>query len=178
MGLRMKDGLRLLLPLNVVIFGIFLLGLSLLLPRITMADLGRETGLEVPRFVSLSSNKINVRAGPGRRYPIKWIFQRQNLPVKIIAEFDTWRKIKDHEGIEGWVHQRMLSGRRWVVILGENVIIRKERSLTAQGVARLAPGVMAQLEDISGDWCLVEAEAYTGWLLKTDVWGTIVNKER
>ena len=133
----MKHGLRLILPLNLFAFGIFLLGLSFILPRISMADLGRETGLEVPRFVSLSSNKINVRAGPGRRYPIKWIFQRQNLPVKIIAEFDTWRKIKDHEGIEGWVHQRMLSGRRWVFILGENVIIRKERSLTAQGVARL-----------------------------------------
>ena len=178
MDLRMKNGLRLILPLNLFVFGVFLLGLSFILPRISMADLGRETGLEVPRFVSLSSNKINVRAGPGRRYPIKWIFQRQNLPVKIIAEFDTWRKIKDHEGIEGWVHQRMLSGRRWVFILGENVIIRKERSLTAQGVARLEPGVMAQLEGISGDWCLVEAGSYTGWLLKTDVWGTIANKER
>ena len=178
MGLRMKTGLRLLLPLNLFTFGIFLLALSFLLPRISMADLGRETGLEVPRFVSLSSNKIHVRAGPGRRYPIKWIFQRQNLPVKIIAEFDTWRKIKDHEGIEGWVHQRMLSGRRWVFILGENVIIRKEPSLTAQGVARLEPGVMAQLEDISGDWCLVEVGSYTGWLLKTVVWGTIANKNR
>ena len=178
MDLTMKHGLRLILPLNLFAFGVFLLGLSFILPRISMADLGRETGLEVPRFVSLSSNKINVRAGPGRRYPIKLIFQRQNLPVKIIAEFDTWRKIKDHEGIEGWVHQRMLSGRRWVFILGENVIIRKERSLTAQGVARLEPGVMAQLEGISGDWCLVEAGSYTGWLLKTDVWGAIVNKER
>jgi len=174
----MKHGLRLILPLNLFAFVVFLLGLSFILPRISMADLGRETGLEVPRFVSLGSNKINVRAGPGRRYPIKWIFQRQNLPVKIIAEFDTWRKIKDHEGIEGWVHQRMLSGRRWVFILGENVIIRKERSLTAQGVARLEPGVMAQLESISGDWCLVEAGSHTGWLLKTDVWGTIANKER
>ena len=177
MGLGMKNGLRLLLPLNLFLFGIFLPALIFFLPKSSMADLGRETGLEVPRFVSLSSNKTNVRAGPGRRYPIKWIFQRQNLPVKIIAEFDTWRKIKDHEGIEGWVHQRMLSGRRWVFILRENVIIRKEQSLTAQGVARLEPGVIARLEGISGDWCLVEAESYTGWLPKIDVWGTIVNKE-
>ncbi len=177
MGLGMKNGLRLLLPLNLFVFGIFLLGLSFVLPQISMADLGRETGLKVPRFVSLSSNKINVRAGPGRRYPINWIFQRQNLPVKIIAEFDTWRKIKDHEGLEGWVHQRMLSGRRWVFVLGESVIIRKERSLTGKGVARLESGVMARLEEISGDWCLVEAGPYTGWLLKTDVWGTISNKD-
>jgi len=63
----MKNGLRLILPLNLFVFGVFLLGLSFILPRISMADLGRETGLEVPRFVSLISNKINVRAGPGRR---------------------------------------------------------------------------------------------------------------
>ena len=177
MGLGMKNGLRLLLSLNLFVFSIFFSGPIFFLPKSSMADLGRETGLEVPRFVSLSSNKTNVRAGPGRRYPIKWIFQRQNLPVKIIAEFDTWRKIKDHEGIEGWVHQRMLSGRRWVFILGESVIIRKERSLTGQGVARLEAGVVARLEEISGDWCLVEAGPYTGWLLKTDVWGTISNKD-
>ena len=93
MGLGMKNGLRLLLSLNLFVFSIFLSGPIFFLPKSSMADLGRETGLEVPRFVSLSSNKTNVRAGPGSRYPIKWIFQRQNLPVKIIAEFDTWRKI-------------------------------------------------------------------------------------
>ena len=114
------------------------------------ADLGRETGLQVPRFVSLSSNKINVRAGPGRRYPIKWIFQRKNLPVKIIAESDTWRKIKDHEGIEGWVHQRMLSGRRWAIILGETTLITKRQNkFAAPGVARFEAGVIASLEECS-----------------------------
>ncbi len=82
------------------------------------ADLGKETGLRVPRFVSMNSAKVNVRAGPGTRYPIKWVFQRKSLPVQIVAESDTWRKIRDFEGIEGWVHQRMLSGRRHAIVIG------------------------------------------------------------
>ena len=88
------------------------------MPVIAKADLGKETGLRVPRFVSMNSSKVNVRAGPGTRYPIKWVFQRKTLPVQIIAESDTWRKIRDFEGIEGWVHQRMLSGRRRAVVTG------------------------------------------------------------
>lgn len=141
-----------------------------------IADLGRETGLQVPRFVSLSSNKINVRAGPGRRYPIKWIFQRKNLPVKIIAESDTWRKIKDHEGVEGWVHQRMLSGRRWAIILNETTLIRKDKTNSAPGVARFEAGVVASLKECSKEWCLIEASSYSGWLHSNKIWGVSSNE--
>ena len=170
---RIKSGLKEFSSINFVAVGLFLVALIFCYPQTSLADLGRETGLEVPRFVSLSSNKTNVRAGPGRRYPIKWIYQRQNLPVKVIAEFDTWRKIKDHEGIEGWVHQRMLSGRKWVFVIRENAIIREEQRATARGVARLETGVIARLGECSLEWCLVEANSYKGWILKTDVWGTL-----
>ena len=172
---RIKSGLKEFSSINFVAVGLFLVALIFCYPQTSLADLGRETGLEVPRFVSLSSNKTNVRAGPGRRYPIKWIYQRQNLPVKVIAEFDTWRKIKDHEGIEGWVHQRMLSGRKWVFVIRENTIIRDGQRATARGVARLETGVIARLEECSVEWCLVEADSYKGWISKTDVWGVIIN---
>ena len=101
------------------------------MPVIAKADLGKETGLRVPRFVSMNSSKVNVRAGPGTRYPIKWVFQRKTLPVQIIAESDTWRKIRDFEGIEGWVHQRMLSGRRRAVVTGAIQQLKKEPQETA-----------------------------------------------
>ena len=171
---RIKSGLKEFSSINFVAVGLFLVALIFCYPQTSLADLGRETGLEVPRFVSLSSNKTNVRAGPGRRYPIKWIYQRQNLPVKVIAEFDTWRKIKDHEDIEGWVHQRMLSGRKWVFVIKENTIIREDQRATARGVARLETGVIARLGDCSVEWCLVEADSYEGWVLKTDVWGALI----
>ena len=170
---RIKSGLKEFSSINFVAVGLFLVALIFCYPQTSLADLGRETGLEVPRFVSLSSNKTNVRAGPGRRYPIKWIYKRQNLPVKVIAEFDTWRKIKDHEDIEGWVHQRMLSGRKWVFVIRENAIIREEQRATARGVARLETGVIARLGECSLEWCLVEANSYKGWILKTDVWGAL-----
>ena len=140
-------------------------------PPISLADLGRETGLRVPRFVSLSSNNINVRAGPGMRYPIKWVFQRKNFPVKIIAESDTWRKIKDYQDVEGWVHQRMLSGRRWVVVVGETRVVREDPLANASGVARFEPGVLARLEECSNEWCLVNASSYVGWINKSEIWG-------
>jgi SH3-like domain-containing protein len=170
---RIKSGLKEFPSINFFAVGLFLVVLIFCYPQTSLADLGRETGLEVPRFVSLSSNKTNVRAGPGRRYPLKWIYQRQNLPVKVIAEFDTWRKIKDHEDIEGWVHQRMLSGRKWVFVIRENTIIRDGQRATARDVARLEPGVIARLGECSVEWCLVEADSYKGWILKTDVWGAI-----
>ena len=171
---RIKSGLKEFSSINFVAVGLFLVALIFCYPQTSLADLGRETGLEVPRFVSLSSNKTNVRAGPGRRYPIKWIYQRQNLPVKVIAEFDTWRKIKDHEDIEGWVHQRMLSGRKWVFVIRENTIIWEEQRAKARGVARLETGVIARLGECSVEWCLVEADSYKGWVAKTDVWGAII----
>ena len=107
------------------------------MPVIAKADLGKETGLRVPRFVSMNSSKVNVRAGPGTRYPIKWVFQRKTLPVQIIAESDTWRKIRDFEGIEGWVHQRMLSGRRRAVVTGVIQQLKREPQKTAKTVALL-----------------------------------------
>src|SRR5438876_886029 len=75
-----------------------------------------EKNLPVPRFVSLRSEQVNVRTGPGERYPIEWVFTRRDLPVEIVAEFENWRKIRDSEGSEGWVHQRMLAGRRSVLV--------------------------------------------------------------
>ena len=121
------------------------------------ADLGKETGLRVPRFVSMNSAKVNVRAGPGTRYPIKWVFQRKSLPVQIVAESDTWRKIRDFEGIEGWVHQRMLSGRRRAIVIGAIQQLRRAPERTAKTIALFEPGVIVRLDKCSDAWCLVES---------------------
>lgn len=145
------------------------------MPVIANADLGKETGLRVPRFVSMNSSKVNVRAGPGTRYPIKWVFQRKTLPVQIIAESDTWRKIRDFEGIEGWVHQRMLSGRRRAVVTGAIQQLKREPQETAKTVALLEPGVILRLEKCSGAWCLVEGGSYEGWIGRESICGVDAN---
>ena len=153
----------------------FLCILLIAMPVIAKADLGKETGLRVPRFVSMNSSKVNVRAGPGTRYPIKWVFQRKTLPVQIIAESDTWRKIRDFEGIEGWVHQRMLSGRRRAVVTGAIQQLKRAPQETAKTVALLEPGVILRLEKCSGAWCLVEGGSYEGWIGRQSIWGVDAN---
>ena len=135
------------------------------------ADLGKETGLRVPRFVSLNSSKVNVRAGPGMRYPIKWVFQRQSLPVQIIAESDTWRKIRDFEGVEGWAHQRMLSGRRRAIVIGDIRNLKKKPLSTSSTVALLEPRVILRLELCRRQWCSVEVQSYSGWINRRYIWG-------
>ena len=74
-----------------------------------------QTGLPLPRFVSLKSERVNVRRGPSNEHGVAWVFTRKSLPVEIIAEFDHWRRIRDSEGAEGWVYHSLLVGRRTVI---------------------------------------------------------------
>lgn len=129
------------------------------------------TGLPVPRFVSLRSSEVNLRSGPGVRYPVEWVFVRQSMPVEITAEFDTWRRIRDWEGSEGWVHQSMLSGRRAMVVAGEARALRRIPDTSAPPVARAEPGVIGWLHKCERDWCEVDVSGYRGWLKRSDMWG-------
>lgn len=138
----------------------------------------QEAKLRLPRFVSLNANEINVRTGPGVRYPIEWVFTRRSLPVEIIAEFDTWRKIRDWQGAEGWVHQSVLSGRRTVLVQGKkNRPLRRIADEQAMVVAEVQPAVVASLLGCDGRWCRVDADGHRGWLLRSEVWGVYPNED-
>lgn len=134
------------------------------------------SGLPVPRFVSLRSDQVNIRTGPGARYPIEWVFRRRAMPVEIVAEFDTWRKIRDRDGTEGWVHQSMVSGRRMLVVQGGERKLRREADDQARIVARLADGVVARVRSCRAGWCRIEAGGYTGWLREGEYWGAYPNE--
>lgn len=129
------------------------------------------TGLPVPRFVSLRSDEVNVRTGPGMRYPVEWVFLRKDIPVEITAEYDTWRRIRDWEGAEGWVHQSMLSGRRSVVVTGEVRSLRRSPALGSPSVARVEPGVVGNLNRCREAWCEIDVRGYEGWLERGEFWG-------
>ena len=133
---------------------------------------GRSTGLPLPRFVSLAAEKVNVRFGPGKQYPVNWMFARKGLPVEIIEEFDTWRKIRDHDGEEGWVHASLLSSRRTIMVIGEVRSLRRTPSTDAREVLRAEPGVIGDLFDCEETWCRVEIEGRRGWLQRSEFWGT------
>ncbi len=130
-----------------------------------------RTGLPLPRFVSLRAAEVNLRTGPGVRYPIDWVYLRRGLPVEVIDEFETWRRIRDHEGTTGWVHQSMLDGRRSVMVTGEARLLRRTPETGAPGVAHLEAGVIAHLEGCEGNWCRVTVERFGGWLRRGEVFG-------
>jgi SH3-like domain-containing protein len=69
---------------------------------------GTATGLPVPRFVSLKSDRVNVRGGPNKDQDVRWVYTRAGMPVEITAEFENWRRIRDWEGAEGWVYHSLL----------------------------------------------------------------------
>jgi SH3-like domain-containing protein len=161
-------------PFSVLGFAglIILLHLALLpSAAVWAATIGGVTGLPLPRFVSLRASEVNIRTGPGVRYPIDWVFNRANLPVEVIAEFDTWRKIRDADGTKGWVHQSMLSGRRYIITTDRIRSLRRKPAATASTVARLEAGVVGRLETCREKWCEIDIDGLRGWILRTEVWG-------
>ncbi len=131
----------------------------------------------LPRFVSLRAPEVNLRTGPGTRYPIDWVYQRRDLPVEIIDEFDTWRRIRDAEGTAGWVHQSMLQGKRSVQITAESVSLRRDPQDDSRPLAKLERGVIAKLESCGGVWCVVEVDGFKGWLKRAEVWGVYPDED-
>ncbi|ASG21715.1 SH3 domain-containing protein [Nitrospirillum viridazoti] len=137
-----------------------------------------RSGLPVPRFVTLRSNEVNVRTGPGVRYPVEWVFVKAGMPVEITAEFDTWRRIRDVEGTQGWVHQSTLSGRRGIIVTGQQSrTLRRDAASASEAVAQLDPGVIAKLRKCKGPWCQVDVGGFRGWLQRDEVWGVYSKEE-
>ncbi len=134
---------------------------------------GKPDGLPLPRFVSLRADSVNLRVGPNARYPIEWIYVRRDLPVEIIAEFDTWRRVKDPAGTEGWVHSSMLSGRRTAIVTGGVGQLLRTADGKPDPVASLEPGVIVAVERCpqGAVLCRVEAEGIAGWLSRDALWG-------
>jgi SH3-like domain-containing protein len=139
------------------------------------------TGLPLPRFASLKSAKTNVRRGPGQDYDVAFTFTRSGLPVEIVQEFDTWRKIRDSEGQEGWVSHGLLVGRRTALVAPWETKgqVSAHRSADAASAvsAYLEPHVLTDVEKCSGTWCLVRGESYSGWIEQEKLWGVYPNED-
>lgn len=133
------------------------------------------SGLPLPRFAALRAGDVNLRTGPGTRYPIDWVFVHQGMPVEIIAEFEVWRRVRDADGDEGWVHKNALSGKRTAIVLGEAGSIhelRRKPDVKSDSVAHLEAGVIGQLLACAKDWCKLRFSGIKGYLPKTEFWGT------
>jgi SH3-like domain-containing protein len=135
-----------------------------------------QTRLPVPRFVSLKSDKVNVRRGPSTDQAIVWVFSRAGLPVEIIAESDNWRRVRDSEGADGWVWHSLLSGRRTVLIApwtkqAESVPLLSRKSTGASTIAELQPSVLGNVLSCDGEWCELSIDSYSGFVQQDKLWG-------
>ena len=126
---------------------------------------------DTPRFASLRAERVNVRSGPGIRYPISWVFVRRGLPVEITAEFEFWRKIRDRDGAEGWIHQSLISGRRTALVAGALRALRDDASASSSIVLYAEPGVQGDVLSCRASWCEIRIAGQVGWMPKDHLWG-------
>ncbi len=139
--------------------------------------IGPETNLPLPRFVSLKASESNVRRGPSLSHRIDWVFQRREMPLRVVAEYGHWRRVLDRDDQGGWVHYTMLSGIR-TVIVEDQVTLYKRPDLESFEVAEVHSGVIARLGECELDWCKVNAGGYRGWVEKSHLWGVTAEELR
>lgn len=136
-----------------------------------------KSGLPLPRFVTLKSSRVNLRIGPGRNYPVDWMYTKSGLPVEIIQEYDNWRRIRDSEGTEGWINQSLLSGRRsgiaapWFKGKEMSIPMMRDRDEASRQVALIEPGAMGTIETCDGKWCEMRFGSYRGYVIQSLIWG-------
>jgi SH3-like domain-containing protein len=156
----------------------FLLLLGTLLPAAAQLAGGTRplgpSGLPLPRFASLASSEVNVRTGPSTDHPIRWVYTRNGLPVRIVEEFDVWRRIEDPDGETGWAHSSLLSVRRTIMVRGQSIQeMRRSGEPSARVVARVEPGAIGEFLGCERGWCRIDVAGERGWLPETDLWGVM-----
>jgi SH3-like domain-containing protein len=143
--------------------------------RAVADPVGPVTRLPLPRFASLKTDRVNLREGPSKEHATKWVYQRAGLPVEITAEFEIWRRVRDSEGVEGWVLHSLLSGRRTALVTpskkGENAKVYARPSESAELAATLQSGVIVNIRNCDGSWCLVDGEGFKGYIEQVKLWG-------
>lgn len=171
------------------VFARFLLLLSAILlfdsfahgmPRETAISLsrkkGRETGLPIPRFVSLKAKQARMRVGPAFEYAVKWLYQAPGFPLEITEEYGNWRQVRDCDGVSGWMHQSLLSSNRTAIIgpwLTDMAALRVQPVGSGSIEANLEPRVKVRILSCSLSWCDValDSDHLTGFVEKTSLWG-------
>jgi SH3-like domain-containing protein len=143
------------------------------LPALPAAGAENAAAEKLPRFVSLRSDDVNLRVGPGQTYPIEWVLQRKDMPVEIVEEFQNWRKVRLWQDASGWVLDRMVTAERHVIVAGAVRTLYRRPDSRSEVVARAEPGVVAKLVACAGDWCRIAAGGYQGWLPRGEVWGVL-----
>ena len=127
---------------------------------------------DTPYWATLKFDKVNMRVGPSREYPIDWVYQRKGLPVKVVRLREEWRLIQDHEGTQGWVSRSQLTDARGAMVIGDGLVDLREDASSGSSIRwRAEPGVVAKLLRCREDWCEIDADGKSGWAPVARLWG-------
>jgi SH3-like domain-containing protein len=134
-----------------------------------------SSGLPVPRFVSLKTDRVTVRGGPDKAHDVAWIYTRVGWPIEITAEFENWRRVRDCDGAEGWVYHSLLSGKRMAAVQLKRktdlASLYQNPDAHSAVSARLQVGVLGSVKHCNGAWCQISGDGFTGWIEQTALWG-------
>lgn len=134
-------------------------------------EVGPETGLPLPRYVSVKAGTANLRTGPGTDYPVRWVYRREHLPVQIVDEWGHWRAVRDPWGSEGWLHKSLLSGRRTAMVMKDLTPLTREPSPTSEIVLYAERRIIGTLELCRGGWCRLSIDGRAGWMPAEAIYG-------
>ena len=133
----------------------------------------RGSGLPVPRFVTLKSDEVNMRAGPGTEYPVLWQYRKKGLPLRVEAEFGVWRKVVDHDETTGWMHHSVVSLKRHALVTASSARIFASPDNGAALVAVAERNALLELQSCPTQWCKVTSGDLRGWVARTSLWGLL-----
>ncbi|MBA3942822.1 MAG: hypothetical protein C0520_16595 [Sphingopyxis sp.] len=130
-----------------------------------------QSDVELPYWASISVDEARMRKGPSPDVPVIWEYRRKDLPVRVVARFETWRKIEDPDGTQGWMAARLLSRVRTAIVTDEIRPLRAEPATSAAIAYRAEPGVVGRITDCKDGWCLFDVKGRKGWIQTDHIWG-------
>lgn len=127
---------------------------------------------KTPYWASIDEAEARMRTGPSTEFPVKWVYKRQYLPVKVVAVHEVWRKVEDPDGDQGWMHVRLLSPNRTALVTGSGVgALRDGPEATARIAWRVEAGVVGRIEECQKSWCRLDVAGRTGYIEAERLWG-------
>lgn len=130
-----------------------------------------QSDVELPYWASINVDEARMRKGPSPDVPVTWEYRRKDLPVKVVARFETWRKIEDPDGTQGWMAARLLSRTRTAIVTGDVRPMREDASVSAAVAFRAEPGVVGRITECKDGWCLFDVKGRKGWIQTDHIWG-------
>ena len=124
-------------------------------------------------FLTLRYDKVNLRQGPSREYPVKIFYKKKFLPVLIQDQSDNFRKIRDHENNSGWMHISQLSKKKAAIVIDDKLIMFNNPTIYSKPKVILNKGKLCLITKCKNEWCKIKVDKYKGWVKKDSLWGRL-----